>query len=248
MKHDTQPAEAAQQYFHTYRISDGKEEIVLREYDLSVQSLSGGQRSIALATGLTVVAIGFFSTVLSSDRGVEATLSFLAKADRYAEAGIYAAVVGVAVIALRYFSELQRNATEAARKIVVLRRLLGVDYGNIEKVMPTGTLEGANEPYALPMFPGWGSISSLSSLLVAPFAGLLLLFLFWTFSERSGTLSTHIRADFPDGDVAGLAIWATSTVFLLAIFRLWLLERWENKRFLIGKLTGQALNCPFKHQ
>lgn len=239
-------AEAAQQYFHTYRIPKDREEITLREYDLSVQSLSGDQRSIALATGLTVVSIGFLGTILGSDNGIKTISDFLMKANSFIEIATYAGITAVALIALRYFAELQKSATHAARKIVILRRLLGVDYGNIEKVMPTGTLEGANEPYALPMFPGWLSISSLAALLVAPFAASVVLILFGVFSRVPTSFSAEIAGKFRSESVAELVVAVAYGTLLLGVFRLWLLEKWEDARFLIGRNLGRALNCYFK--
>jgi len=241
-------AEAAQQYFHTYRIPGDRQEVALREYDLSVQSLSGDQRSIALATGLTVVSVGFIGSIVGSDNGIQAITNFLETADPLVEWGLYLGLTGIALIALRYFAELQKSATHAARKIVVLRRLLGVDYGNIEKVMPTGALEGANEPYALPMFPGWGAISSLAALLVAPFTATLILLLFGFFADVPKSPSAEFRALFPNGAWAEASFFLSYCIFLLLVFRLWLLERWEDKRFLFGRAVASALNCPFKER
>jgi len=240
------PAEAAQQYFHTYRIPADREEIALREYDLSVQSLSGDQRSIALATGLTVVAVGFLGTIIGSDNGLKTVSDLLSQANKFVELASFAGITAVALIALRYFAELQKSATHAARKIVVLRRLLGVDYGNIEKVMPTSTLEGANEPYALSMFPGWGAISSLAALLVAPFAASIALILFDFFAQAPGSISAQISHQFRNQSLGDLSLWAAYSGSLLITFRLWLLERWEDTRFLIGRMVGRALNCRFK--
>jgi penicillin-binding protein 1A len=242
----TGAAEAAQQYFHTYRIPPNRQQIALREYDLSVQSLSGDQRSIALATGLTVVSVGFIGSVVGSDNGLKTVSDFLEEANPLLEWGCYLGLTAVALIALRYFAELQRSATHAARKIVVLRRLLGVDYGNIEKVMPTGALEGANEPFALPMFPGWGAISSLAALLVAPFTAALLLLLFGFFVGIPTSLSSEILLAFPTRAWAEASIFFGYSALLLLAFRLWLLEKWEDKRCILGTIFGSALNCPLK--
>lgn len=95
-------AEAAQQYFHSYKIPTGSEEIVLREYDLSVQSLSGDQRSIALATGLTVVSLGFLGSLIGSDKGIQIISEFLGRADPFSEWACYIGIFSVALIALRF--------------------------------------------------------------------------------------------------------------------------------------------------
>lgn len=246
MEPKPEAAEAAQQYFHTYRIPVERHEVALREYDLSVQSLSGDQRSIAMATGLTVVSIGFIGTIVGSDKGLETVTALLREADQFVELTAFSAIIGVALIALRYFAELQKGATHSARKIIVLRRLLGVDYGTIEKVMPTNTLEGANEPYSIAMFPGWGAIASLAALLVAPFTATIVLILVGLFQGVPTSASASYVRQFGQPDAAAASIWLAVVLGLLTTFRLWLLDKWEDGRFLLGRTIGQSLGCPLK--
>ncbi|HVM37451.1 MAG TPA: biosynthetic peptidoglycan transglycosylase [Sphingomicrobium sp.] len=195
-----------------------------------------------------MVAAGFFGSILSSDRGVEALTQFLREGTSLSEVASYSTVTAIALIALKYFAELQRRATHSARKIVVLRRMLGVDYGNVEKVMPTDTLEGANEPYALHMFPGWGAISSLAPLVVAPFAAVLILILLRLFADVPTSSSAELHRALDGGSTAAVLAAGGYGAAMLAAFRWWLLEKWENGRYLIGRTIGKALGCPLKER
>jgi penicillin-binding protein 1A len=67
------------------------------------------------------------------------------------------AIVLFSWLAIIYFSELQRSLVYAARKVIVLRRMLGVNYGRVELVLPSRRIEGADDPFSISMFPGWGS-------------------------------------------------------------------------------------------
>lgn len=245
---DVRPAEAAQQYFPTYQVPSDKEEVTLREYDLSVQALAADQRSISLATGLAVVIISFSGTLVGSENGVASLNKLILVHGERAELEIFAIVLTIALVALRYFSELQRSATHAARKIVVLRRLLGIDYGNVERVLPTHRIEGANEPYAIDLFPGWGSIGPLASVVVAAFAATLIAMLVAAFSQLPASISAAAIARAPEvPHLFSLIAFATALALLLG-YRAWLLENWETARFLVGKAIARELSLPLKQR
>ena len=242
------PAEAAQQYFPTYRVPPDKEEVTLREYDLSVQALAADQRSISLATGLAVVIISFSGTLLGSENGVNSLQNLIVVNGKLAELALFAIVLGISLVALRYFSELQRSATHAARKIIVLRRLLGVDYGNVERVLPAHRIEGANEPYAIHLFPGWGSIGPLASIIVAAFAAILLAMLLGAFSQLQGSLSSAAMGVLPNVPYLLPLMAGLIAVGLLLVYRSWLLESWETPRFLVGRAVAHEVSVPLKQR
>jgi penicillin-binding protein 1A len=246
MRADVQPAEAAQQYFPTYKVPPEKQEVTLREYDLSVQALTADQRSISLATGLAVVIISFSGTLLGSENGVSSFTTTLKKIGEFSELALFAIVLCVSLVALRSFAELQRSATYAARKIVVLRRLLGVDYGTVERVMPTDRIEGANEPFAIPLFPGWGSIGPLASMIVAVFAAALFAVSVSIFSEMPRSLSWQLARQFRQTPESLFMLSAATGCGLLLVYRAWLLESWETARFLMGRVVAHELAVPIK--
>jgi penicillin-binding protein 1A len=240
------PAESAQQYFPTYRIPAQDQEVALREYEVSAQALTADQRSISVATGLVVLGIGFFGTVLGSDNGLGSLKGVLETLNVYQEVALFAVILGMAFVVMRYFADLQRSATHASRKIVVLRRLMGIDYGNVERVFPINRIEGANEPFAIPMFPGWLSIGTLASGVVAAFAGVLTSLLIISLKRVPDTLSNWLTIQVGSLPYFVPMTAALTASGLLAIYRLSLLEAWESKRFLLGKLLAFELSIPLK--
>lgn len=56
---------------------------------------------------------------------------------------------------LRYFTDLQKQITINARKVVTLRLLLGLNYGAIHLTLPHWRVEGATNPFAIKYFYGW---------------------------------------------------------------------------------------------
>lgn len=248
MKRDVLPADAAQQYFPTYHVPAEKQEITLREYDLSAQALTADQRSISVAAGLAVIAISFSGTVLASDKGLGTLKTSLTAINHVGEIALVAALAGLSLAVVRYFAELQRNATFAARKIVVLRRLLGVDYGTQERVFPTDRIEGANEPFAIPMFPGWGSIGSLATIIVATFGAALLVSLIFALGNVTGSLSSSVIGAVPSTEYRQPVATLLALSILLIIYRMWLLESWETARFLFGAFVAHELSMPLKQR
>lgn len=243
-----QPADAAQQYFPTYRVPADKVEVTLREYDLSAQALSADQRSISVATGLAVIAISFSGTLIGSDRAFATLSAALNHIGQVGEALLFAVAVGMTLVVLRYFAELQRSATYAARKIVVLRRLLGIDYGNQERVFPSDRIEGANEPFAIAMFPGWGSIGPLAAAVIAAFCGIVVAVLLATFSEHAGSLSARVVASAGQTKALMTAVAVGTALLTLVVYRCWLLELWETPRFLVGVFVSKEVGVPLKER
>lgn len=69
-------------------------------------------------------------------------------------------------VMLRYFVDLQKQITINARKVVTLRTLLGLDYGNIQLTLPNWRVEGANNPFSIRYFEGWFSFKSMPFWLI----------------------------------------------------------------------------------
>lgn len=230
----------AQRYFPTYKLPLERSEIGLREYDLAAKALEADQRSLTAAAGIALFVSGAFATLLGSNdpstfdsRVVQVGLVAL-----YMLSGVF---VAVALLLTHYFARLQRSAVHAARKIVVLRRLLGLDYGNIETVLPANTLDGANEPFAIAMFPGWKSLQAIPVLAVALVTAFTQVIVFAAFHEG---LDQVVATGSSTPWIAGVL-----TALLIAIFyRLSLLEDFETLSFLIARMVARFLNVPLKRR
>lgn len=62
---------------------------------------------------------------------------------------------------LVFFAELQKTITLNSRKVVTLRRALGLDYSHLQLTLPNWRIEGATNPFAIRMYPGWRSATAL---------------------------------------------------------------------------------------
>jgi penicillin-binding protein 1A len=209
---------AAQWYFPYYKLDPKRSEIGLREYDLAAKALEADQRSLTAAAGIVLFFSGAATTVVGSGTGLQTFVSIAHTLGTSLEWGVTIAIAAVAILSTHYFARLQRSATYAARKIVVLRRLLGLDYGNIESVLPANRLDGANEPFSIEMFPGWTSIQALPVVVIALLAGCATFGIVSAFSYISGAASA------PFADRLGItaaqmgALWGLVAAMLLCIF------------------------------
>ena len=59
------------------------------------------------------------------------------------------------VITLKYFADRQRSILFATRKVIILRRMLGLTYGSMQLILPNWRIEGADQPLSVKLFPGW---------------------------------------------------------------------------------------------
>lgn len=90
-----------------------------------------------------------------------------------------------------YFVELWKTIIINRRKVVVLREMLGLNYGSLELVFPKWRVEGATSPFVLKLFPGLFSPEALpfwTITILANFVVYALLFYFtnpWYFLNLS---------------------------------------------------------------
>ena len=239
---------AAQLFFPHYKLDSNRSEIGLHEYDLAAKALEADHRSLTVATGIVVflisVAPSLTSGGVTSNDLLQTLETVLGK--EYSQAAVKASVVVVSILAIHYFAGLQKSATYAARKIVVLRRLLGLDYGRVETVLPSNRLDGANEPYSIEMFPGWYSLPALPVIIVALAAGATqgLVFISFLDPESAGNRQADVI-------IALVAHFLGTIMICLGYFRCALFDDFENLRFFLARalspLFGTCLkkNCGY---
>lgn len=243
---DTHISEA-QQYFPTYRLTKDSE-IGIKEYEQATKALDANQKALNVAAGIAVFAGGSAATILSSTEA--------GRLKEYAEdAGTQGLVISLAILLIastfliHYFSHLQRSATYAARKIIVLRRLLGLDYGHIESVLPSDKLDGANEPFIIKMFPGIRSLEAIPALAVSLLAGAISAAVTSAMGgaiESSAPANISVNALEFTLDYYALAVGSSTSLILILTYRLSLMEKHESFRFIISKLLLSLLSMPPK--
>jgi len=144
------------QYYPTYNFK--KRDIVLKEFESAqrvaeTQSQVFGKLSNILLAAVTI----FLSFVLkfNSDSGIIG-FKYPITYSIYI-CGLYAFF---GYLLLIYFVELQKTIIINVRKVVVLRKMLDLDYGSLQLVLPRWRIEGASNPFSVKMFSGWFSVTS----------------------------------------------------------------------------------------
>jgi len=229
---------SAQRYFPNYLLQPERSDIGLREYDLAAKALEADNRSLTAASGIALFVGGVFATLIGS-RDIKALKALTADSGFVGLGTLACTLIVVAVLLTHYFALLQRSAVHASRKIVVLRRLLGIDYGNIETVLPADTLDGANEPFSIAMFPGWTSIQAIPTITVALVAGLTQAIVFAAF-EAGGVFALPPVWRVP------LLIGPITVLFIGLVYRFELMEDFETARFIFAKKIARFIRVPLK--
>ncbi|WP_205729405.1 biosynthetic peptidoglycan transglycosylase [Flavobacterium alkalisoli] len=139
----------AEQYYPTYVFKKENRDVVLIEFE-EAQKLANSQTKIyaqvaSILVALTAIIIPFFFNQQEKNLTIFKNNSILFS--------IIATCLGAFL--LRYFVELQRQITFNARKVVTLRSMLGLDYGNIHLTIPNNRVEGAKNPFEIRFFNGW---------------------------------------------------------------------------------------------
>ena len=143
--------EEFQQYYPTYKFKD--RDVVLTEFE-EAQKIANTQSKLyaQLANFLVAfVTIGITILLKTVDAPDSEALILLKK--NIILFDIFLALITLVV--LRYFIEIQRTIVINSRKVVTLRRMLGLDYGHLQLTIPNWRVEGATNPFVIRLFPGW---------------------------------------------------------------------------------------------
>lgn len=163
------------QHFPTYHFKE--RDVVLEEYKFATKSLETEERVFLNAANLTVIvgaalgslALGSLEQLMGSFAPVIPEVAILGLVLVLAE--------GFAVLSLQYFADRQKAVVFAARKVIVLRRMLGMSYGSLQLVLPNWRIEGADQPFAVRLFPGWHTYVAYPCYAIAGIASAVCFFL-----------------------------------------------------------------------
>ncbi len=145
------------QHYPTYRYKE--RDVVLREFEnaqriANTQSQLFGQLSNIL---LGIVAISFTLFLRFYETNDVIKLGNFLPNYLHLIVLLY---TSFSFILLVYFTELQKTIILNVRKTIILRKILGLDYGSLQLVLPNWRIEGATNPFAIKMFPGWINLIS----------------------------------------------------------------------------------------
>jgi len=171
---DTDDDAGWRQHFPTYHFDD--RDIVLEEYRSTSKTLEAEERVFLNAANISIViGAAFGSLALGKLRDVTSALS--PEVPEQITLGIILLVaMAASVLFLRHFADRQKAIVFAARKVIVLRRMLGMSYGRLQLVLPNWRIEGADDPFAIRLFPGWSTYVAFPCYAIAGISSVVVFF------------------------------------------------------------------------
>jgi penicillin-binding protein 1A len=238
---DADTESAWKQHFPTYHFED--RDIALEEYRQTAKTLEAEERVFLNAANISIViGAAFGSLALGRLKALTESLS-----PQVPAVVTLAVVLGIAMSAgavlLRYFADRQKAMVFAGRKVIVLRRMLGMSYGRLQLVLPNWRIEGADEPFALRLFPGWNTYVAYPCYAIGGISSVVVFFV-GTHLLSEPLLSTRI-ATFLHPLSLAVSLAAVWFICLCWLYRKALLDTHERTLLLVAqgvaKLLGIAI-------
>lgn len=210
-----------QQYYPTYGYEN--RDIVLKEFEDALRiSNTQSQLYNQLANAfLAIITLGF---TLFSKEPNSGAVSFFSNHFFIS----YLFIFFICFFVLTYFIELQKTIVVNVRKVITLRRILGLDYGSLQLTIPNWRIEGATNPFCIKLFPGWFRFGSCPFWLII----LVLNFLWWS---NCNVISIELVRDY--WWVINLLITFLSAIY----YRVKFLELHETLFLLLTKMISKVL-------
>lgn len=227
--------EEGQQYYPTYNLSPEAADVALKEYELAASTLAADEKVLSFSTSLLVGIIGIGAAFYKDNTKLvdEAFQNGISNLSGFTASAILFSLITLS--AATYFADTRKTAVLASRKIVILRRMLGLSYGKIELVLPSRRIEGANEPYHLPMFHGWLSPKAVPIFCISIASGVFV----WLFTPRN--LLNDYGVNFEPTPLILALAWSAFVAFF---YRLHLLDQYETVGRLFAGLVAKVLRQP----
>lgn len=224
------------QHFPTYHFK--RRDVALEEYKFATKTLEAEERVFLNAANLSVI-VGAALGSLALGSLDKLTGTFAPVVPEVAILGLVLLLAaGFAVLSLRYFADRQKAVVFAARKVIVLRRMLGMSYGSLQLVLPNWRIEGADEPFAVRLFPGWHTYVTYPCYAIAGIASAVAFFVLAALLKQLQVSGTTLPFD-PLLLVIGVA--ALSFVALSWMYRTALVDTHERVGLLVAQRLARAL-------
>lgn len=227
-----------ERFFANHKFEPG---IGLAEYELASRKLDGAEKAFLWATNIATIfvpLVWYGGFRLQSDwlsKELDDTLSPILAVTFL----VFSAILSL--MALFHIIHLLKSKVISARKIILLRRAMGIRYGANSMVLPSWRLEGADNPFSIRMFPGFFAYSSFSVFVVIAFPALSILLLFdQVFTEQVIENSAPIFNPSRSSTIAAI-VWITAS---LLIYRIYLREQYENTWLWLARLASWLLRIP----
>lgn len=226
------------QHFPTYTFQE--RDIALQEYSFATKILEAEERLFVNATNIFTVAVaGVGSLALGNLEKLITSLSSTIPS----EVTLLTTLIGAAVlsiIALRYFAERQKSIVFASRKVIVLRRMMGLSFGSLQLVLPNWRIEGADEPFSIRMFPGWNSYVAFPFFAVAAASSAVAFFVLSKLLQQEHPAILMVASHTQHGLLltGSTAAWLS---ILAVSYRRALFDTHENVLLVLAKKISKAI-------
>lgn len=209
------------QDYHTYVYEKNSRDIVLKEFENAQDIATSQSKLFRQFSSVLLALIGLISPFFL--KLINVSVESLPAKDILI--GFSAGYLFFSYLLVFYFAELQKTIIINARKVVILRQMLGLDYGSLQLVLPNWRVEGASNPTGIKLFPGWFTTISL------PFWATIILLNFIFFLVLSPAFPKY-----------WLLVNFFTALFLAFVFRRQLLDNNETVFLLIIKFLSSCLN------
>jgi len=217
-----------QQYFGNYKLE--VRDAALLELEESLRQAGNQSQLYGQLANVMLASATIAGSLLASGQG-----SMLTRIPQNGRVLVVASGTVLLGFLLMFFAEVQKTITLNARKVVTLRRVLGLDYSRLHLTLPSWRIEGATNPFAIRLFPGWRSATAFPFWVTC--AVVLSSYYFFLGDVRAGWL--------PGGTVSSLASGAAACLLLALLFRHRLLDVHETIRlrasYIVASIVGLRL-------
>jgi len=152
---------------------------------------------------------------------------------------LFSIIIGFSFISLKYFSDRQRAIIFSGRKVIILRRMLGLSYGNIQLLLPNWRVEGADQPLALRLFPGWLTYVAYPLWIITIISSSVVFFLSAYFIKQNPNI---LPSEFTSAFV--LLMGCVWSALAMVIYRSSLFDTHETSRLIFYKFISRVIGLP----
>lgn len=225
------------QHFPTYNFHD--RDIALEEYKVAAKNLESEERVFLNASNVTLVASAALGSLLvgSSNQLISVFNDIIPP--YIISLILLSIIIGFSFISLKYFADRQRAIVFAGRKVIVLRRMLGLSYGKVQLLLPNWRVEGADQPLALKLFPGWLTYAAYPFWIISIISSSVVLFLCAYFVKQNPDVMP--RELYLSSILSMGLTWFVSSML---IFRVSLLDTHETSRLIFYKQLSRIIGLP----
>jgi penicillin-binding protein 1A len=220
--------------FPNHKLPD---EIGLAEYSSAAQRLENEEAAFSWATNVcTILASGATYVALKLETGdVGANLD---KTDLLEiKSAFFVLILFISFTSIVRLSYLTKKRVFAARKVIVIRRMLGVSYGENTLVLPNWRIEGADSPFSIHLYPGFFSNQALPVHLILLISSASIWLLWSAFIQLLSSFYEVLDC------LNGYAALAIAVYYALSamVFRIFLYDTHENYRLTVARIMARAL-------